>query len=78
LLILDENMGVVSYTISINPEGELSYVKGQVNIQKQLCSLMHLHESQLYLSCASIYRIALDKWPRIEEKALPHPNIKVR
>ncbi len=54
------------------------YLRGQVNIQKQLCSLMHLHESELYLSCASMYRITLDKWPRIEEKILPHPNIKVR
>jgi hypothetical protein len=39
---------------------------------------MHLYQNELYVVCDVVYRLSIEKWPNIQEKILPHPNIKIR
>lgn len=39
---------------------------------------MYLYDNNLYVVCGEVSKISLRNWPKIEEKSLPHPNIKIR
>ena len=75
LLILDENLGVLSFKIIQNSSSSSELVVEPMIelIRREPCELMYLHGNDLFIVCDQIYSYHLQQWPRTSEKIYKNP-----
>lgn len=77
LIYVDYKRGIQTLKLSFEA-AEVKFTASEVVANTPDCDLIYLYGTTLYASCKRIFAYELEAWPKVQERRLPFPNVRVR